>query len=189
MSIYTVGHSDHTTESFFKLLRDNGVTTLVDVRSIPASGRFPHFCKDVLEKDTRDRDIEYIWMGKELGGRGEGGMNVWGHLEKQEGKDAMLALEKLALERRGSCAMMCSEGAWRSCHRGVISNFLVTDHNTEVKHIDSRGGVEPHEAVLNPDPGVKTLAALPPAAVTSKPPEPTEKTVKLKEKKKNRLQR
>ena len=64
-SIYTIGHSNHTWESFSRLLVDNEVELLVDVRSNPVS-RFAPFanhrvlagpsrvCRNRLRADGRD---------------------------------------------------------------------------------------------------------------------------------------
>lgn len=41
--IYTIGHSTHAAETFNRLLTESGVRTLVDVRSLPGSRRYPHF--------------------------------------------------------------------------------------------------------------------------------------------------
>eukprot|EP01064_Diplonema_japonicum_P029912 TRINITY_DN4953_c1_g1_i1.p1 TRINITY_DN4953_c1_g1~~TRINITY_DN4953_c1_g1_i1.p1 ORF type:complete len:208 (+),score=40.45 TRINITY_DN4953_c1_g1_i1:55-624(+) len=189
MSMLTIGHSNNTTESFFGLLEKNSIMTLVDVRSKPASGRFPHFSKENLEKECKSRGLQYLWYGRELGGRGEGGMDVWGHLELPEGQKSMKELESLASSRPSSVAMMCSEGNWHNCHRGVLANTLCKDHGVAITHISATNQLEEHVPVANPSQETKTLTAAISEAVFPKQVEPTAKTTKLKEKKKNRLQR
>merc|ERR1719473_2588592 len=70
--IYSVGHSNHEAESFFKLLARYGVREIVDVRSIPSSGRFPHFKKRNLEKLCAARGVSYRHC-PQLGNKGVDG--------------------------------------------------------------------------------------------------------------------
>ena len=41
--IYTIGHSTHTSEDFFQMLKDNKIDMIVDVRSVPYSKYAPQF--------------------------------------------------------------------------------------------------------------------------------------------------
>eukprot|EP00878_Enallax_costatus_P042529 GHUV01049918.1.p1 GENE.GHUV01049918.1~~GHUV01049918.1.p1 ORF type:complete len:102 (+),score=1.50 GHUV01049918.1:58-363(+) len=67
--LWTIGHSTHTQEQLVELLRHNNIRTLVDVRTIPKSSRNPQFNKDELtEVLPQQYGINYVWMGKELGG-------------------------------------------------------------------------------------------------------------------------
>jgi hypothetical protein len=45
--VYTIGHSNHELETFIQLLRQFGVTAVVDVRSHPYS-RLDHFNREAL---------------------------------------------------------------------------------------------------------------------------------------------
>jgi uncharacterized protein (DUF488 family) len=46
MKLFTIGHSNHTLDKFTRLLEDNGVTLLVDVRSTPYSRYHSQFNKE-----------------------------------------------------------------------------------------------------------------------------------------------
>ena len=48
MEVYTIGHSTRSQEELIGLLKDAGVTCLVDVRSFPRSRTNPQFNSDVL---------------------------------------------------------------------------------------------------------------------------------------------
>ena len=37
MAVYTIGHSTRALDELIRMLRNNGVTTLLDVRSYPSS--------------------------------------------------------------------------------------------------------------------------------------------------------
>jgi uncharacterized protein (DUF488 family) len=67
--ILTIGHSRHSWERFAKLLAGAGVETLADVRSAPRSRFSPHFNKDALAAALMARNVAYIFLGRELGGR------------------------------------------------------------------------------------------------------------------------
>ena len=68
----TIGHSTLTIEAFLRALRENGVTTLVDVRRFPGSRRHPQFGQDRLFASLREAGIRAIWR-EGLGGRREVG--------------------------------------------------------------------------------------------------------------------
>ena len=46
--IYTIGHSVHTEDAFVDLLNAHGIRQLADIRTVPASRRYPHFSKERL---------------------------------------------------------------------------------------------------------------------------------------------
>jgi uncharacterized protein (DUF488 family) len=47
--IWTIGHSTHTLEKFFSMLKSFNIDVLVDVRRHPGSKRYPYFNKDEFE--------------------------------------------------------------------------------------------------------------------------------------------
>jgi len=71
LTIFTIGHSNHSLEVFINLLQSHKIDVLVDVRSKPFSRFSPQFNKDGLEKAVRASGIKYLFLGKELGGRPE----------------------------------------------------------------------------------------------------------------------
>jgi uncharacterized protein (DUF488 family) len=75
MKLLTIGHSSRPIEEFITLLKNYEIEILVDVRAFPSSSKFPHFNKENLETSLFQSDIEYHWLGKELGG----------HRKKNEG--------------------------------------------------------------------------------------------------------
>src|SRR5690606_26295723 len=72
--IYTVGHSLHASGHFVHLLLSHAIARLVDVRSHPASKRAPQFGKAALAAALGARSIDYVFLGRALGGRPEGGV-------------------------------------------------------------------------------------------------------------------
>ena len=67
--ILTIGHSNHTTEFFLDLLSRNRVAALVDVRSSPYSRFNPQFNRETIASSLKSSNIEYVYLGDELGGR------------------------------------------------------------------------------------------------------------------------
>ncbi len=65
--VFTIGHSTRDLGEVLAMLRANGVSTLVDVRSYPSSRKFPQWNQDAI-KDALPADIGYRWI-RDLGGR------------------------------------------------------------------------------------------------------------------------
>ncbi|NJD64686.1 MAG: DUF488 domain-containing protein [Chloroflexi bacterium] len=66
--LYTVGHSNHTADDLLDLLRRNGISVVVDVRSSPFSRYCPQFNREQLARHCAGK-LRYVWMGDSLGGR------------------------------------------------------------------------------------------------------------------------
>ena len=66
--IFTIGHSNHSIETFINLLKEYQITALADVRSTPYSRYLPHFSQGELFHLQKAR-ISYVFLGKELGAR------------------------------------------------------------------------------------------------------------------------
>ena len=48
VTVYTVGHSNRDLDEFVGLLKAHGVETLVDIRNLPGSNKYPRFNRDEL---------------------------------------------------------------------------------------------------------------------------------------------
>lgn len=51
------------------MLREAGVTAVIDVRRFPGSRRHPQFGREALASTLADAGIGYEWHGEALGGR------------------------------------------------------------------------------------------------------------------------
>ena len=67
--LYTIGHSNHKIEDFISLLKRYGITCVADVRSAPYSHYSPQFNRESLTLALQAANIEYMYLGKELGAR------------------------------------------------------------------------------------------------------------------------
>ncbi|WP_311195622.1 DUF488 domain-containing protein [Planococcus sp. 107-1] len=68
MIIYTIGHSSHSKEFFHKMLKEQEIELLADVRAFPGSKKWPQFSKGVFPDWLSAEGITYEHFGK-LGGR------------------------------------------------------------------------------------------------------------------------
>jgi uncharacterized protein (DUF488 family) len=67
--LLTIGHSNLPPERFIAMLRDAGVQTVADVRSVPASRFCPWFSAKTLASLLAKSAMNYSFCGDELGGR------------------------------------------------------------------------------------------------------------------------
>ena len=159
MEIYTIGHSNHTVESFITLLREHAIEVLVDVRSQPYSRYVPHFNREPLAHVLREQGFAYEYRGDRLGGRpvDEGFLLADGSVDydrlraSQDFQQALDELLALAQERR--VALMCAEGDHNRCHRGLLITPALLARDVTVLHIQPDGSLvdaasEPHQLSL-----------------------------------------
>lgn len=151
--IYTIGHSTRSEEEFLGLLRDAGVTCLVDVRRHAGSRKFPQFNPGPLEKALNASGIAYRPM-VDLGGRRkvhEHSTNTaWrnasfqGYADYMETADFDAAYASLVARAEKECvALMCAEAVWWRCHRSMIADRLKAEGWT-VCHILGPGQIKEH---------------------------------------------
>jgi uncharacterized protein (DUF488 family) len=62
--LFTIGHSGRTVNELVELVKDHGVTQLVDVRQFPRSQRNPPFTMERLADELPSRGITYLWEGE-----------------------------------------------------------------------------------------------------------------------------
>jgi uncharacterized protein (DUF488 family) len=152
-TIFTVGHSRHTAEHFTSLLRAHEIERLVDVRSHPASRWAPQFGKAALAQTLGIHAIEYVFLGRELGGRPDGAefYGVDGAVDyarRAEAPDFKVGLERLVeLARERATAILCAEEDPSRCHRRLLVAPALRRAGITVVHIRSDGHLEPDDDV------------------------------------------
>jgi uncharacterized protein (DUF488 family) len=134
--LFTIGHSDRTLDQLLRLLESSSARLVADVRSNPASSRFPHFERHALARSLDARGMVYRWF-RSLGGR---------VTEPVEGEAEHTALESPSLRRYAArmntpaftavceellglaastvAVLLCAERDFRSCHRRLLSDKL-----------------------------------------------------------------
>ena len=140
--IYTVGHSTHQLDYFLELLKEYGVTCLIDVRSVAASSYNPQYNKEPLTNFLKRNGIQYLHFAEEFGARhtdpdlldDEGKVNF----EKVRKSWAFKnGVEKvwIALEKGFVISLMCSESEPFDCHRFSMVSIALDKDGFDVKHI------------------------------------------------------
>ena len=159
ITIYTVGHSNVPVEDLLATLRRHGITTVVDVRSVPFSQYTPQFNREALERTLAEAGVDYAFAGDSLGGRPTdptcyragvvptGEANYLALVDYDEvatrpwfrqGVDRLI---ELAAERR--VAIMCSEEDPQRCHRHHLIAQSLLKGGIPGEHIRKGGLVEP----------------------------------------------
>ncbi|MBZ0314942.1 MAG: DUF488 domain-containing protein [Anaerolineae bacterium] len=159
LTLYTIGHSNHTAEEFLALLQPYHITVLVDVRSAPYSKFAPRFNKAELQVFLERHGIQYRYAGEYLGGRPKEAelykdeelpdedtkraeflkkvdYKAMMHHEKYlKGITHLLSIVRQANEVGENVTIMCSEGNPLECHRHhLIARSLV---DPKLKIIDN----------------------------------------------------
>ncbi len=149
--LYTIGHSTHSYGRFLQLLRDHGVTFVLDVRSLPHSARAPQFSQRPLRDALRCDGIRYRHAGNILGGRPadrqfyQDDQVQYGRIAASEAFLKALARVRSAA-RTHHVALVCAEGDPLTCHRFLLLARHLRSPELEIVHILPDGRGELHAA-------------------------------------------
>jgi len=144
-TILTIGHSVAPAERFVELLREAGIETLVDVRSVPYSRRVPHTNREIL-KDTIERSgLNYVYLGDKIGGKTDDPQ-----LQTPDGKTDYNAVRRSGRFREGidklielasvnTTAIMCAEENPARCHRAALIAPMLVQLGCHVLHLRHDG--------------------------------------------------
>lgn len=155
--VYTIGHSTHDFGEFAAILKDFGVSVIVDVRSTPYSRWNKGFRKEALDQNT---EMGYEFLGDKLGGRStqpgffnDKGRIVYSRLaETKEFRDGLEQVQKMSQEN--DIALMCSEKHPLMCHRAILIARKLKEVGNEARHILMLNNVKrpvglAHEELIN----------------------------------------
>lgn len=147
--LYTIGHSNHTIDYFIALLKRHKINMVVDVRSVPYSRYCPQFDKNVVSAVLQAANIQYMFLGRELGARPddpacyEGGCVDFKWIAgRKEFKDGLQRL--LTGIGEYYIALMCTEKEPLECHRTILICRNLKEHKLCIKHILEDGRIEEH---------------------------------------------
>lgn len=136
---FTIGHSTRPIEAFVALLRANGITRLVDVRSFPRSRTNPQYNVDALPKLLAPAGIAHEHIAA-LGGMKKRDAAIppeangfWENPGFHAYADYAMTSESFArglarleeIGRAERCAIMCAESVWWRCHRRIVADYLL----------------------------------------------------------------
>ena len=145
--LFSIGHSNSPAERFVALLHDAGVDMIADVRSVPASRRFPWFSQNNLAARLAAAGIRYAAMGATLGGRPR---------EQRLYRDGVADYEAIATQAefrsglgrlidaaaRSRVCLLCAEREPLDCHRFLLIARHLAERGLAVGHILRDGSIE-----------------------------------------------
>jgi uncharacterized protein (DUF488 family) len=143
--VYTIGHSNHSIETFLELLERYEIEVLVDVRTNPFSRFSRQFSHDPLKAAIQDAGLKYLHLGKELGGKPKESefYDAEGHIDYARIAQSQRFSEGIERLKAG-CAkyrvvIMCAEENPSECHRRRLIGPVLAQHGIEEKHIRGNG--------------------------------------------------
>ncbi len=153
--LLTLGHGTAGADELAALIRDAGIESIVDVRTVPKSRRHPHYWREEMERWVPQLSGSAYRWEPALGGfrkANPDSSNValrhpsFRAYADYMGTDAFVsALDELlqqAAETR--TAVLCSESLWWRCHRRLIADAAALLHGADVRHLMHDGRLQPH---------------------------------------------
>ncbi|MEI7900100.1 MAG: DUF488 domain-containing protein [bacterium] len=146
-TIFTIGHSNHTSETFIALLRLHNITAVADVRSSPYSRFAPQFNKAELASLLKKNNMVYVFLGNYLGARPNDPLCYrnsaidFSRLSQtdyfQEGLERVIKGTS-----QFNLALLCTEKDPIQCHRMILVSRHLRANDTVIKHILEDGELE-----------------------------------------------
>ncbi len=157
--VFSLGHSDRSLDSFIRLLEKSSILLVADVRSNPASSRFPHFERNALSASLEDHGISYRWF-RGLGGRAPSSPSEMVHTSLATSDFKRYAAKMntpaftaevrdlVGLISSTVAVILCAERDFHQCHRRFLSDKL---HTMGVRVVHIQDEVTAIDHTLHPD--------------------------------------
>jgi len=143
--VLSAGHSNHEQAEFLALLRRHSVTLVADVRSAPYSHHAPQFNREMLAAAVERAGMEYVYLGRELGGKPEPPVPLERIAKSPEFIRGVERLAGLAAERQ--VAIICGEENPARCHRRLLIAPVLGRLGVEMRHVRADGRVQSDDEV------------------------------------------
>jgi uncharacterized protein (DUF488 family) len=152
LQVFTIGHSTISYESFHALLRLHHINAVADIRTSPFSRYVPQFNKSNLQRELRNSDVKYVFLGDELGGRPKDkGLYLDGVADYERMAQTSEFARGIARVVEGAksyrIALMCAERDPLDCHRCLLVGRALHESGMKVHHILSDGQLLNQERV------------------------------------------
>jgi uncharacterized protein (DUF488 family) len=123
--IYTVGYSAFEMNEFISTLKRYNITAVSDVRSLPYSKFKPDYNREYLSKKLKENDIQYVFLGNNLGARFEDKtvyINGTVNFELVSQLDCFKNGVQRLIEgsKKYTIALLCAEKDPIECHRSIL---------------------------------------------------------------------
>ena len=152
---FTIGHSDHSIETFLKLLKKRKIGYLIDIRSKPYSKYAKQFNKEELEKQIRDNGLQYRYLGNMIGGGNIRFQNSNQNIpllrefeDNEKFQNGIKILYNFILKQK-KIVLMCSEKDPFICHRFFLVSYFLQKKDIEIFHILYDGEIIKNKALEN----------------------------------------
>ena len=145
--VWTIGHSNHTSERLVELLRQHRIDVVADVRTSPYSAYSTQFNKDELQLALAEHGIRYVFLGVELGGRpSDPAMyDDDGRVRYDLVSASSTYLDGIERLVRGveqyRVALLCGEEDPISCHRRRLIGRTLIERGMLLEHIRGDGSI------------------------------------------------
>ncbi len=144
MPLYSIGHSNHSTQQFLDLLATANIGVVADVRSLPGSRWAPHFNAGRLRLDLKAAGLAYVPMGAALGGRPADPAAFANGAPSFEKRVRMPAFQTgigrlIAGASRHAIAILCRERHPLNCHRCRLVGRALLRAGVDTQHILPEG--------------------------------------------------
>lgn len=152
--IYTIGYGNRSLAELFALLKEYGISSVVDVRSKPYSRYNSDFTKAALEQKLKEAGFYYLFMGDVLGGIPEDediyqdGQVDYNRLAGQESYRNGVERVISGAEKGYKICLLCSELKPEMCHRSKLIGRSLEQKGVDVRHIDEKGKLADQKEVL-----------------------------------------
>lgn len=152
--IYTIGYGNRSISDFIQILKDNQIQVVVDVRSMPYSRFRTAFNSKALAQSLTDVGIDYMFKGKELGGRPKDSNLQTNNLPDYE------KIRITEFYQQGLCDLECGiELGYRivilcaclnhtDCHRNKLIGVDLALKGYEIRHINKNGVITQNERLF-----------------------------------------
>ncbi|MDA1053611.1 MAG: DUF488 domain-containing protein [Planctomycetota bacterium] len=138
--LFTIGHSSRSLEELVSSLHAHSITAVCDVRSAPYSKYKPHFTRDVFADSLKQEGIDYVYLGRELGGRPsdpacycDGRVQYDLVMQTDAFRGGIRRLQEGLKSYR--IALMCAERDPITCHRMILVCHYLRSADCEIVHI------------------------------------------------------
>ncbi len=123
-TVFSIGHSNRAYSEYLKILKNNEIDIIVDIRTYPRSRFCPQFNRKKLDEMLSIEGIEYQFRGDNLGGLGE----------NENYEETIDELVELVRTGKNVC-VMCSEKDYKQCHRYEMLTPSFEKRGVEIIHI------------------------------------------------------
>ena len=152
--IHTVGHSNLSAESLVGMLKQRGITQVIDVRSTPYSRYVPQFNQNNIRLTLERNSTNYTHMGDALGGRPQddrlynrdGRANYELMAQEKTFQDGVRQVEQMA--ENSHVALMCTEADQLRCHRTLLVSQELASRGMNIIHLMRDDQQESHEETM-----------------------------------------